>query len=86
MLSLAPERALDLCQRMVDAWKAALDGGNDKAVVLCDFRLRPHLSALLNRQVPQLPVLAYDEIALGTRIEPIATVSLRNAPETAHAR
>ena len=86
MLSLAPERALDLSQRLVDAWKTALDNGNDRAVVLCDFRLRPHLSSLLNRQVPQLPVLAYDEIALGTRIEPVATVSLRNAPEAANAR
>jgi len=56
-----------------------MNEGHDKAVLLCDFRLRPHLAALLSRQLPQLPILAYDEITLGTRVESIATISLGTA-------
>jgi len=75
-LALSPDRALALSQNIAEAWRAALDGGHDKAALLCDYRIRPQLSAILSRQIPQLPVLAYDEIALGTRIESVGTVSL----------
>jgi flagellar biosynthesis protein FlhA len=75
-LSLPPERVLALSQRIAEAWRGALDQGHDKAVVLCDHRVRPHLAAMLARQVPPLPVLAYDEIALGTRIESVGTIAL----------
>jgi flagellar biosynthesis component FlhA len=71
-LALAPDRALDLGRRI----GAALNDGQDKTILVCDFRLRPHLAALLSRQLPQLPIVAYDEIAIGTQIHPIATVSL----------
>jgi len=56
-----------------------MNEGNDKTILLCDFRLRPHLAALLSRQLPQLPVLAYDEVAVGTEVQPVATVSLQAA-------
>jgi len=75
-LSLAPDRALELSRRIGAAWTAAMNDGNDKTVLLCDFRLRPHLAALLSRQLPSLPVLAYDEIAVGTQVQPVATISL----------
>ena len=78
-LALPPDRALDLSRRASAAWTAAMNEGHDKAVLLCDFRLRPHLAALLSRQLPQLPILAYDEITLGTRVESIATISLGTA-------
>jgi flagellar biosynthesis protein FlhA len=78
-LSVAPDRALELSRRIGAAWSAAMNEGHDKAVLLCDFRLRPHLAALLSRQWPQLAVLAYDEIIVGTPVHPVATVSLQPA-------
>ncbi len=78
-LALPPDRALDLSRRASAAWTTAMNEGHDKAVLLCDFRLRPHLAALLSRQLPQLPVLAYDEITVGTPVESIATISMETA-------
>jgi flagellar biosynthesis protein FlhA len=78
-LALVPDRALDLGRRITGAWTAAMNEGHDKVALLCDFRLRPHLAALLSRQLPQLPVLAYDEVAVGTHVEPAATISWQTA-------
>jgi len=78
-LALPPDRALDLSRRASAAWTAAMKEGHDKAVLLCDFRLRPHLAALLSRQLPQLPVLAYDEVTVVTPVESIGTISMEGA-------
>jgi len=75
-LALAPERAMDLGRKIVEAWRSAMEKGYEQIVLLCDFRVRPHLATMLSRQVPQLPVLAYDEIVLGTDVEAVETVSL----------
>jgi len=83
-LGMSPDRALELSRRIGAAWQASMNDGNDKTVLLTDFRLRPHLAALLSRQWPQLPVLAYDEVALGTQVCTAASVSLQGArPEAA---
>lgn len=37
---------------------------------------------MLARTVPPLPVLAYDEIVLGTDVQPVAAVSARDTNET----
>jgi flagellar biosynthesis component FlhA len=37
--------------------------------------LRPHLANMLARHVPQLPVLAYDEIGSDAQVDSIGTVS-----------
>jgi flagellar biosynthesis protein FlhA len=84
-LGLGPERALEFNRRVSDVWRVAMEQGFDKTVLLCDFRLRPHVAALLARQVPQLPVLAYDEVAVGTNIESVGTVNLETAEEMAPA-
>jgi len=83
-LALSPERALQVARRVSDVWKVAMEQGYDKAVLVCDFRIRPHLAAMLSRQVPQLPVVAYDEIAEGTNIESVGNISLQ--PEPAEAQ
>jgi len=75
-LGLSPERALELGRRTADAWRGAMDLGFDKVVLLCDGRIRPHLAAMIVRSVPQLPVVAYDEIVSGVRIESVGTVSV----------
>ncbi len=78
-LSLVPERALALSRRITEAYQAAMEQGYDKTVLLCDFRIRPHLAAMLSRQIPRLPVLAYDEITIGTEIQSVGTVSTEAA-------
>jgi flagellar biosynthesis protein FlhA len=75
-LSLPAEIIMDISRKIAQAWKTAMDQGRDKAVLVCDSRLRASLSAMLSRTVPSLPVVAYDEIILGTEIEPIATISI----------
>jgi flagellar biosynthesis protein FlhA len=83
---LAPERAMDVLRKVSEVWKSAMDKGYDKAVLLCDARLRPHLAGMLARQLPQLPVVAYDEVAAGAKVQSIGTVSLAAAPEALPAR
>jgi flagellar biosynthesis component FlhA len=78
-LSLPTEVAMDISKRIAQAWKSAMDKGRDKVVLLCDSRLRSPLSAMLSRTVSMLPVVAYDEIVLGTEVEPIETISIQQA-------
>jgi flagellar biosynthesis protein FlhA len=74
-LALPTEVAMDISRKISQAWKAAMDKGKDKVILLCDSRLRSSLAAILSRTVPPLPVIAYDEIILGTDVEPIETIS-----------
>jgi flagellar biosynthesis protein FlhA len=76
-LALPTETAMDISRGTAQAWKSVMDKGIEKVVLLCDAKLRWPLSAMLSRTVPMLPVVAYDEIILGTEIEPIETISIR---------
>ncbi len=73
-LKIPAEQAMELNRKVADAWKSAMDKGKDKVVLLCDSRVRAPLARLLSRSVPMLPVVAYDEIVLGTAIDPIDTL------------
>ncbi|MGB2821969.1 MAG: flagellar biosynthesis protein FlhA [Phycisphaerae bacterium] len=84
-LPVPPEKAADLIRRIAGAWTAAAEKGQDGTVFLCDPVLRPHLAVMLARQIPQLPVLAYDEIAMGTQVDSVATISLQNQEAAALA-
>ncbi len=75
VLSLPAETTMDITRQIARAWKTAMDKGMDKIVLLCDSRLRSPLAAMLARTVPPLPVVAYDEIVLGTEIEPVEVIS-----------
>ncbi|MFW6061377.1 MAG: flagellar biosynthesis protein FlhA [Planctomycetota bacterium] len=75
-MAVSPERGMALIRKVVELWREAMQQGLDSVVLLCDFRLRPHVAGLLGRQLPQLPVLAYDEIAQGTQTESVGTVSI----------
>jgi flagellar biosynthesis protein FlhA len=77
---LPPDRAMDLVRRIADVWKKAMEQGHDGAVLLCDPALRPHLAGMLARQVPQLAVLAYDEIAPGAQVESVGSVTPQEQP------
>jgi len=82
-LALPTETAMEISKNIAQAWKTAMDKGNEKIVLLCDSRLRCPLAAMLSRTVPPLPVVAYDEIVLGTDIEPVEVISVRQDNEIA---
>ena len=67
---------MHISKKIAQAWKKAIDDGKEKPILLCDARLRPPLAAMLARTIPPLPVVAYDEIVLGTKVQPIETVSV----------
>jgi flagellar biosynthesis protein FlhA len=83
-LALSTEVAMSISKKCAQAWKNAMDKGLDRVVLLCDSRLRSPLAAMLSRTVSLLPVIAYDEIVLGTEIEPIETISFRQTEMTAN--
>ena len=78
-LNLPTELAMDLNRRVADAWKSAMDQGHEKVVLLCDARLRASLARMLSRTLQMLPVIAYDEIVLGTEVVPVETIG--NQPD-----
>ncbi|MHC4170768.1 MAG: flagellar biosynthesis protein FlhA, partial [Planctomycetota bacterium] len=75
-LALPTELAMDLSRAVARVWKAVMDAGHEGVILLCDSRLRSSLAEMLSRTVPLMPVVAYDEIVLGTEVEPIETVSI----------
>ncbi|MBN2313797.1 MAG: flagellar biosynthesis protein FlhA [Sedimentisphaerales bacterium] len=81
-LALPTEEAMNVGQRTAQIWKNAMDKGYDKVVLLCDSRLRLPLAAMLSRTVSLLPVVAYDEIVLGTEVRPLETISVQGAEST----
>ena len=74
---------MEMSRKIAQAWKAAMDKGKDKVVMVCDSRLRAPLAGMLARTVPPLPVIAYDEIVLGTEVEPVEIVSVQHAEAVA---
>ena len=58
-----------------------MDKSYDSIVMLCDARVRPALFNLIERVIPRLPVIAYDEIVPGANIQPVDTVSLSENAE-----
>ncbi len=76
ILGIPTDKAIELNRKAADAWKSAMDQGKEKVVLLCDARLRAPIAQMLARSLPMLPVVAYDEIVLGTDVQPIATISV----------
>jgi flagellar biosynthesis protein FlhA len=74
--ALPPDRVMQLTSRIAEGWQTAIGQGHENVVLLCDYRVRAHLAGLLERQIPQLPVLAYDEVANDTDVEAVTKVSL----------
>ncbi len=80
-LALPTETVMDVSSNIAQAWKEAMDKGKDKTILLCDSKLRSPLATMLARTVPPLPVIAYDEIVLGTQIEPAKTVGVNQSEQ-----
>lgn len=78
-LALPTELTMEISRSTAQAWKRAMDGGKDNAVLLCDSRIRAPLAEMLRRTVPTLKVVAYDEIVLGTDVESSETIAVGQA-------
>ena len=68
--ALAEQLVREILQQLTDA--QAL--GIYRPVLLCSERLRRHLHRLLQQAAPTLPVIAYQEVAPGLRVETIAQI------------
>jgi flagellar biosynthesis protein FlhA len=51
----------------------------EQPVLLCSAPIRSHMKKLIDRFLPMLPVLSYDEILNNINIQAIGTVGLTNA-------
>jgi flagellar biosynthesis protein FlhA len=74
-LSMPAQIMMDISKKIAQAWRSAMNKGKEKITLLCDSRLRPAVADMLARAVPSLPVAAYDEIILGTEVEPVEIVA-----------
>ncbi|MHC4753907.1 MAG: flagellar biosynthesis protein FlhA [Planctomycetota bacterium] len=74
VIALPAEVLMEITKRVAQAWRDVMEKGLEKVVLLCDSRLRLPLANMLVRTIPSLPVVAYDEIVLGTEIEPVETI------------
>jgi len=75
-LAIPPDQAMEINNKLADAWRSAMEKAYENVVLLCDSRQRAALAAMTERSLSRLPVLAYDEISLGTDIEAVQTVSI----------
>lgn len=75
-LALPSETVMEVSSAIAKAWKHAMDKGKDKVILICDSRLRLPLANMIARTVPPLPVIAYDEILLGTDVEALTAIPL----------
>jgi flagellar biosynthesis protein FlhA len=73
-LALNAQTAIDLNTKIAQAWKNIMNQGKEKVVLVCDSRIRSSLAAMFRRSLPLLPVIAYDEIIMGTHVEPFTTI------------
>ncbi len=85
-LNLPADIAMELNRKAADAWRSAMDQGCEKLVLLCDARLRAPLARMLTRALPMLPVVAYDEIVLGTEVESVETITPQDKATPAYAQ
>ncbi len=81
-IALPSEVVMEASSSIAKAWKQAMDKGKDKVILICDSRLRLPLANMIARTVPPLPVIAYDEILLGTDIDAVSAIPL---PKSASA-
>jgi flagellar biosynthesis protein FlhA len=73
-LTLMPNFTMEITKNVAQAWKNAMEKGYDNVVLLCDSRMRSPLAKMLERIIPALAVVAYDDILVGTEIEAVETI------------
>ena len=76
ILGITPDKSMMITQRASQEWTRAMEKGYDSVILLCDSRIRRPLSDSIKRSIPRMPVVAYDEMVMGTDIEPVAAITL----------
>ena len=74
-LAMDPARAQALVQGLASHVDRATASGV-RPVLICSSRVRRHLRRLLEHAFPQLPVISYNEIVTGVRVETTGMVSV----------
>ena len=74
-LALDPTRAQALVQALTGHVDRATASGL-RPVLICSSRVRRHLRRLLEHAFPQLPVISYNEIVTGVRVETTGMVTV----------
>ena len=74
-LAMDPARAQALVQGLTGHVDRATASGL-RPVLICSSRVRRHLRRLLEHAFPQLPVISYNEIVTGVRVETTGMVSV----------
>ncbi len=77
-IALEPGVAQELVQNLGRSM-AAFSKLNQQPVVICSARIRPHFKKLIERFIPDLVVLSYNEIAGNIKIQQLGSVGLSNA-------
>jgi flagellar biosynthesis protein FlhA len=73
-LAMEPSRAHALVSSLANQAEHAVARGG-RPVVICSSRVRRHLRRLVEQNLPQLSICAYNEIAPGISVETIGVVS-----------
>jgi flagellar biosynthesis protein FlhA len=76
-LAMEPSRAEELVGELVREVDKATSLGK-RPVLLCSTRIRRHVRGLIEQAFPQLPVISYNEIAPGIRVEATGSIALAN--------
>jgi flagellar biosynthesis protein FlhA len=73
-LAMDPDRAQALVGSLVGEVEQAT-GLGARPVLICSSRIRRHVRRLIEQSLPQLPVVSYNEILPGVRVETTGVVS-----------
>jgi flagellar biosynthesis protein FlhA len=74
VLAIDPARAQALVGSLANQVEYATGSGR-RPVVICSSRIRRHVHRLVESAFPQLPVIAYNEIVPGVRVETTGVVA-----------
>jgi flagellar biosynthesis protein FlhA len=80
-LALEPQTAHKIMNTLA-AHVEKFAGRQLQPIVMCSGRVRPHLKRLFDRFVPNMVVLAYDEILNHVQIQSLAVLELNDADQT----
>ncbi|MDX6554780.1 MAG: flagellar biosynthesis protein FlhA [Miltoncostaeaceae bacterium] len=75
VLAIDPNRAAAMLRNLADQVDGLAAGGR-RPVVLCSSRIRRHVRRLVEQTLPQLPVIAYNEVVPGIRLETAGVLGL----------
>ncbi len=75
VLAIDPNRAAAMLRSLAEQVDG-LTGLGRRPVVLCSSRIRRHVRRLVEQTLPQLPVIAYNEVVPGIRLETAGVVGL----------